>query len=136
MSKGYTHFKRQLNGEQLNALKRLNQFAKNYCWIRVGTTTIKDWFSKVEKSGRILHSDCFPCAKFLVKLKNALGNVGDAHGYNLSRHIKQNSNQKIQMLSKSLGPSSKDWQSNVHLYVLSFFFLTSLLEYNCFTMVC
>lgn len=49
-----------------------------------------------------------------------LGNVGDAYGYNLLRQKKQNSNQKIQLLRKSLGLSSKDWQINVHLYVSSF----------------
>ena len=54
-----------------------------------------------------------------------LGNVGNAYGYNLLRQKKQNSNQKIQLLRKSLGLSSKDWQINVHLYVSSFvvFFL-------------
>lgn len=54
-----------------------------------------------------------------------LGNVGDAYGYNLLRQKKQNANQKIQLLRKSLGLSSKDWQINVHLYVSSFvvFFL-------------
>lgn len=61
-----------------------------------------------------------------------LGNVGDTYGYNLSRQKKQNSTQKIQMLRKSLGPSSKDWQINVHLYVLSFKKKCKLVFLKCF----
>lgn len=61
-----------------------------------------------------------------------LGNVGDAYGYNLLRQKKQNSNQKIQLLRKSLGLSSKDWQINVHLYVSSFFKKCKLVFLKCF----